>query len=122
MITIINLSYQEFLEVYRDNIVNVRLAEKAKPKNEQDKTIIDGYKEAANIPYGKSNEITSFLYNPLYSMKTTISGQLVLSMLCENLSDIPDSQMLMSNTDGCEILIPKIYENLYYDICKQWEN
>jgi len=54
-------------------------------------------------------------------MRTTISGQLVLSMLCEQLSDIPDSQMLMSNTDGCEILIPKIYESLYYDICKNWE-
>lgn len=55
-------------------------------------------------------------------MKTTISGQLVLSMLCEKLANIPDSLMLLTNTDGCEILIPKIYENLYYDICKQWEN
>ncbi len=54
--------------MYRDNIVNVRLGEKAKPKSEQDKTIIDGYKEAANIPYGKSNEINSFLYNPLNQM------------------------------------------------------
>jgi len=42
----------KFLEVYKDNIVGVRLAEKAKPKNLQDKSIVDGYKEAANIPYG----------------------------------------------------------------------
>lgn len=55
-------------------------------------------------------------------MKTTISGQLVLSMLCEKLADIPDSLMILTNTDGAEILIPRIYENLYYDICKQWEN
>jgi hypothetical protein len=43
-------------------------------------------------------------------------------MLCESLSEIPDSQMLMSNTDGCEIIIPKQYENLYYEKCKEWEN
>lgn len=112
----------EFLEVYGNNIVKVRLAEKAKPKKEQDKAIVDGYKEAANIPYGKSNSIHSFLYDPMYSMKTTIASQLVLSMLCERLSQIPDSQMLMSNTDGCEIIIPREYEHLYNKICKQWES
>lgn len=111
----------EFLEVYGNNIVGVRLAEKAKPKKEQDKAIIDGYKEAANVPYGKSNEINSFLYDPLYTMKTTIASQVVISMLAERLADIPDSQILMSNTDGLEIIIPREYENLYYEICKQWE-
>lgn len=112
----------EFLEVYGDNIVKVRLAEKAKPKNEQDKAIVDGYKEAANIPYGKSNDINSFLYDPLYTMKTTIASQVVISMLAERLADIPDSQVLMSNTDGLEIIIPRKYENMYSDICKNWEN
>lgn len=111
----------EFLDVYKDEIVGVRLAEKAKPKHEQDKAIVDGFKEAANIPYGKSNDENSFLYDPLYSMKTTIAGQLVISMLCERLCEIPDSQMLMVNTDGCEIRIPREYEELYSNICKQWE-
>jgi hypothetical protein len=112
----------EFLEVYKNEIVGVRLAEKAKPKDEQDKAIVDGFKEAANIPYGKSNDKNSFLFDPLYSMKTTIAGQLVISMLCERLAQIPDSQMLMVNTDGCEIKIPRIYEQLYADICTQWES
>lgn len=111
-----------FLEVYRDNIVNVRLAEKAKPKNEQDKAIVDGFKEAANIPYGKSNDVNSFLYDPLYTMKTTITGQLVISMLAERLSEIPDSQILMVNTDGLEIRIPRTQQDLYSKICKEWEN
>lgn len=111
----------EFLEVYGDNIVKVRLAEKAKPKKEQDKAIVDGYKEAANIPYGKSNDINSFLYDPLYTMKTTIASQVVISMLAERLADIPDSQVLMSNTDGLEIIIPREFESLYYNICKEWE-
>ena len=112
----------EFLEVYRDNIVNVRMAEKAKPKKEQNKAIIDGYKEAANVPYGKSNSIDSFLYDPLYTMKTTIASQMVLAMLCESLCEIPNSQMLMTNTDGCEIRIPRKYENLYKQKCKEWED
>lgn len=112
---------ESFLKVYKDNIVGVRLAEKVKSKSEQDKAIIDGYKEAANIPYGKSNDENSFLYDPLYAMKTTIAGQLVISMLCESLAEIPNSQILMVNTDGLEIRIPREYENLYNEICKKWE-
>lgn len=112
----------EFLDVYENQIVNVRMAEKAKPKNERDSTIIDGYKEAANITYGKSNDENSFLYDPLYTMQTTIAGQLALSMLIEDCSLIPDSKLLMINTDGFEILIPRKYESLYNEKCKEWEN
>jgi hypothetical protein len=112
----------EFLEVYKDNIVDVRLAEKQKPKKEQDKAIVDGYKEAANVPYGKSNEATSFLYDPLYTMKTTVSGQLSLSVLMERLGEnIPDLKLLMFNTDGFEVKIPREHEKLYYEICNTWE-
>lgn len=111
----------EFLEVYGDDIVNVRSAEKLKPKEERDATIVDGYKEAANIPYGKSNDINSFLYDPMYTLKTTLAGQLFISMLCEALCKIPDSQMLMVNTDGMEIIIPREHEKLYKDICSTWE-
>lgn len=111
----------DFLNVYEDDIVDIRLKEKQKPKAEQDATIIDGYKEAANIPYGKSNDINSFLYDPMYTLKTTLGGQLAISILCERLCTIPNSQMLMVNTDGMEIRIPRIYEESYDFICKQWE-
>lgn len=111
-----------FLEVYKDNIIDVRLSEKAKPKKEQDKAIVDGYKEAANVPYGKSNEINSFLYDPLYTMKTTVSGQLCLSILIERLGEnIPNLDLLMFNTDGFEVKIPRKYESLYFEICSNWE-
>lgn len=114
-----------FLEIYENDIVNVRMNEKAKPKEEQDKAIVDGYKEAANIPYGKSNDINSFLYDPLYTMKTTVAGQLSLSMLIEELGlRIPDSKLLMFNTDGFEIKIPNNLKsiNTYKNICTEWEN
>lgn len=54
-----------FVDVYKDDIVDVRMNEKNKPAEEQNKTIINGYKEAANVPYGKSNSPHSFLYDPL---------------------------------------------------------
>ncbi len=112
---------EEFLNVYKNNIVDVRLAEKAKPKKEQDKSIIDGFKEACNIPYGKSNDENSFLYDPLYTMKTTVAGQLLLSMLVEQLLEIPECELLMFNTDGLEVKIPVEHEALYFSICKKWE-
>lgn len=112
---------ETFLEVYENNIVRVRLNEKLKPKELQNKAIVDGYKEAANIPYGKSNDENSFLYDPLYTMKTTVAGQLCVSMLFERLSEIPNCKLLMLNTDGCEVLIPREYNDLYNTICSQWE-
>lgn len=111
----------EFLDVYKDNIVQVRLDEKKKPKHEQDKAIVDGFKEAANIPYGKSNDKNSFLYDPLYTLKTTVAGQLVTSMLCERLGAIPDCQVLMYNTDGMEVRIPRKHEDTYNQICSDWQ-
>jgi hypothetical protein len=90
---------EEFCDIYEDEIVGVRLAEKAKPKAEQDQTMINGYKYMANVPYGKSNSEFSFLYDPKYSMDTTIGGQLHISMLTDMLlTRIPDSQVIMVNT------------------------
>jgi len=37
------------------------------------------------------------------------------------LESIPDSKLIMLNTDGGEVLIPKKYEELYYSICKKYE-
>lgn len=110
-----------FLDIYGNNIVKVRLAEKLKNKEDQDKAIVDGYKEAANIPYGKSNDVNSFLYDPIYTMNTTVSGQLAVSMLAERLGEIPEMSLIMFNTDGLEVKIPKKYKDLYFEICKQWE-
>lgn len=57
----------------------------------------------------------------MYTLKTTIVGQLVISKLAESLAEIPNSQILMVNTDGLEIRIPKEHENIYIYICKEWE-
>lgn len=100
-----------FLDIYDKEIVSVRLKEKKKSKKERDFVIIEGFKLAANGAYGKTNEEKSWLYDPLYAMKTTVSGQLFISMwtefICEN---IPDVTVLQINTDGITFKLPKKYK------------
>lgn len=69
-----------------------------------------------------SNDKFSFLKDRQYTLAICINGQLLLSMLFEwILLEIPDSKLIMANTDGFEVLIPKEYESVYYSICKAWE-
>jgi hypothetical protein len=75
--------------------------------------ISDALKLSLNSCYGKSNDKYSFLYDPLYTMKTTINGQLMLTMLCESLvNSIPDLTMLQVNTDGITVKIHRNYADL----------
>ena len=88
-----------FLNIYRDEIVYKRIKEKHKPKLERDFVIVEGFKLAANGFYGKTNSDDSYAYDPLYSMKTTISGQIMISMWIEKLvKSIPDVQIIQVNT------------------------
>lgn len=82
----------------------------------------DGFKLSANSVYGKSNDKHSFLYDPIYTLKTTLNGQLMLSMLCEELNTkIKDLTMLQVNTDGITVKIRREDLDIYYAICKKWE-
>ena len=102
----------EFVNIYRDEVVHKRLAEKKKKDGEKDYVIIEGLKLAANGTYGKTNEKKSWLYDPQYTMRTTISGQIFISMwlehICEN---IPNCTILQVNTDGVTFKLPKIYKD-----------
>jgi hypothetical protein len=108
----------EFFQVYKNDIVDVRLAEKQKPKDQRDMAIIEGFKEAANASYGNSNSEYSWLYDTQYTMQTTINGQLLLSMLVEDLLvNIPESVLLQTNTDGATLQFDKKYIDIYNQIC-----
>lgn len=97
-----------FLDIYDKDIVSVRLAEKVKPKKERDLVIMEGYKLAANGIYGKSGEESSSLYDPLYTMRTTIGGQMFLSLWTEKLvKAIPEIKFIQHNTDGISYLLPR---------------
>lgn len=79
------------------------------------------YKIILNATYGLSNENNSFLYDPEFTMRITLNGQLSLAMLYEMLVErIPDCQPLMQNTDGLEMMIDEKYRDLYMKICDEW--
>lgn len=109
---------KEFYTVYKEGIVDERfIAKKAGLMS-----ISDALKLAANGIYGKSNSEYSFVYDPLYTIKTTLAGQLSLCMLGERLQDqIPNIKIIQVNTDGITSLYDKKYDELYDSICKQWE-
>lgn len=75
-----------------------------------------------NSVYGKSNDLYSFLYDPFYTMCITVNGQLLLTLLIEDLTlAIPNLQMLQVNTDGITIRLPRDCEETYNNVCKEWE-
>ena len=88
---------------------------KSDPKNYVFKIIL-------NSTYGLSNDETSFLYDPQFTMSITINGQLLLSKLLEMLAEgIPGAIPLMVNTDGLEMMIPTAFKDKYMEICEKWE-
>ena len=104
-----------FCDIY-EGVYNER---KLYPKGSSDNLSI---KLALNSCYGKSNSVYSPLFDTLYTMKTTINGQLLLCMLSERLmEEIPDITTLQINTDGTSIKLHKQYVDKMYEICKRWE-
>jgi hypothetical protein len=80
------------------------------------------YKIILNSTYGLSNDENSFLYDPEFTMRITINGQLSLTMLYEMIcEEIPGAVPLMQNTDGLETMIPREYVDKYMEICARWE-
>lgn len=109
---------EEFASIYENGIVKPRL----EAKKEGDKVMADGFKLSANSVYGKSNSEFSFLCDPLYTLKTTLAGQLALCMLSEMLmTRVPNLTMLQINTDGLTVSIPHEHKRLYWEICQEWE-
>lgn len=109
---------KDFPTIYEENLLKPRL----EAKKRGDKVMDLGYKLSLNSVYGKSNSEFSWLYDPLYTIKTTLAGQLALCMLSERLmTQVPDLTMLQINTDGLTVRMPHKYKKLYWDICKQWE-
>lgn len=79
-------------------------------------------KELINSVFGKSNEEFSFFFDSSYTVKTTVNGQLLLSMLAENIiRGSEESKLIQVNTDGVSVLIKRSdFENVE-GIYKAWE-
>lgn len=78
---------ESFTTVYRD-IYQDRLAAKhADPKTAITKVTDLGLKLSLNSVYGLSNDQHSFFYDMKHTLYTTINGQLMLTMLAEDIHD-----------------------------------
>ena len=110
-----HLPQEEFCALYEWFFEERKKISKNDPKNYV-------YKIILNSTYGLSNDENSFLYDPEFTMRITINGQLSLSMLYEMLTEeIPGAIPLMQNTDGLETMIPREYQDKYMEICARWE-
>jgi len=105
-----------FCELY-ENLYNER---KKIPKTDPVNYIL---KICLNSLFGMTNDKYSFLRDRKFTLAICVNGQLLLSMLLEQLlSHIPNSKILTVNTDGIELLIPRTHEKEYLKVSKQWEN
>lgn len=78
-------------------------------------------KLALNGVYGASNDQFSIFFDPLYTMKTTVGGQLMIAMLAERLVDVEGVQIIFCNTDGICLYLNKTTKPVVDRICREWE-
>ena len=97
---------EDFLKVYR-SIVETRL----KAKAEGNKLVADSLKITINGSFGKFGSKYSKLYSPDLLLATTITGQLSLLMVIEEMENHGIS-VVSANTDGLEYFCPRDKVNL----------
>lgn len=78
-------------------------------------------KLALNGTYGNSNSEFSPFYDPKYTMRITINGQLLLCMLAEHLAEIPTLELIQVNTDGIEYAVDRIWQGACDHVSAEWE-
>lgn len=77
------------------------------------------YKLALNGTFGQSNSEWSFFYDPAFTMKVTVNGQLLLARLCEEITVSGAGNIIMANTDGIELDVKD--DKIFQKVCKEWE-
>jgi hypothetical protein len=106
---------QSFCHIYK-NLFEQR---KQYPKKSAESAML---KLALNGVYGDSNSPFSVFYDPLFTMRITLNGQLLLCLLAETLMMLPDLQMIQANTDGVTIKVKRVDLAWVKSVCKWWED
>jgi hypothetical protein len=78
-------------------------------------------KLALNGVYGDSNNKFSPFFDPQYTMKITINGQLSLCLLAEQLLVIPGLKLIQVNTDGVTVACLHEQRSAYEEVCVKWQ-
>ena len=104
-----------FLPLYEGFFNERRSIPKTDPRNYILKILL-------NATYGLTNDEYSFLRDRAVTLSICINGQLLLTMLLEMLAEKMPLELVMMNTDGFEVRIPRAYEETYSSVCKEWES
>jgi hypothetical protein len=105
----------KWLDIYRD--VYIR---RLKAKKEGDKLVNEILKLQLNGSYGKFGSMYSFLYSPDLMLTVTITGQLMMLMLIEQL-ELNGFEVVSANTDGVEYTCHTGKEDIAEAIIFDWE-
>jgi len=79
-------------------------------------------KLALNGVYGDSNNKFSVFYDPLFTMRITLNGQLLLCLLTEGLLHIEGLSLIQLNTDGVTVRVPRDKKALVDLACEAWQH
>lgn len=110
-----HLPKKVFLDLYEGFFNERRATPKSDPRNYILKILL-------NSAYGLSNDKYSFLRDRQVTLSICINGQLLLTQLMEDITlQIPRAKLIMMNTDGFEIIIPKEFVTIYDNICDKWQ-
>jgi hypothetical protein len=103
-----------FVQVYRD----LRTQRLSHPKNSPENAML---KLALNGVYGASSDPFSIFYDPLFTMKITVAGQLMIAMLAERLTEVEGVKIIQANTDGISLFMPRRVKLTVDMVCAAWE-
>lgn len=104
----------KFCAIYKD----VYEQRKSFPKGSAENAML---KLALNGVYGDSNNQFSPFFDPAYTMKITINGQLSLCLLAEKLLTIEGLKLIQVNTDGVTVAMKRENRAQYDEICAAWQ-
>lgn len=96
-------------------------------KNQRDSTPRENpeyqvFKDLMSSIYGLSLRDDNLLSDKAVGLAMAVNGQLLISQLIETiLEKIPGSLLILANTDGFDMMIPRQYEDRYFNRCKDWE-
>jgi hypothetical protein len=104
-----------FLDVYR-GLVEKRLA----AKRAGDKVVADTLKIVLNGTFGKLGNMYSCIYSPKLMIQVTLTGQLALLMLIEDLL-LAGIDVISANTDGVVSIVKPAEVGKFTRIVEAWE-
>ena len=105
---------ESFVDIYQHLYEERRKYPKGSAENAMLKLALNGC-------YGDSNNPYSVFYDSLFTMRVTLSGQMLICMLVDRLITVPTVRLIMTNTDGIEYTIHPDYADAARAKCSEWE-